>query len=527
MAHRLMPVDPVETTTRRMEVKPQNGLKRLVAPAVLMAMIGCADLDVTNPNHPDTDKVLRTAADVETLIASSFLTWWTGNMIRYPTMALSTMANQTSPRWADWGMQMYSVEPRVAINNVVGADFGALLTTPWFVNYRANKAANDGLQAIDHRGIQLGPDGEDSPRARAFAKLVQGMSHGMIALLFDQGFVVPEDVDIAQDLELVPYPDVLAQAIRSLEEAIAIAEANAFEVPPVGWIHGITLTNQELAQVAHSFIARFLASAARSPEERAAVDWQKVIHHAQRGVQGDFGPLRDGAAWWGGHYNTPSGSHRGHLRLLGPADQSGEYQAWEALQPDDRRPFLIDTDDRRITDGDPMSDGLYFRYMTSTLVPEERGVWHQSNYFFTRWEPVRTGGAGMQIVTLTTRELRLLIAEGLYRQDDRAGAAAIVNETRVANGQLPAVTADGTSGDRCVPRRRDGSCGDLFDALKWEKNLETMQTGTGGMYFDKRGWGDLYPGTPVHLPVPAVELIEMRLPVYTFGGDGEGSAPAW
>jgi hypothetical protein len=165
--------------------------------------------------------------------------------------------------------------------------------------------------------------------------------------------------------------------------------------------------------------------------------------------------------------------------------------------------------------------------MTSTPVPQERGVWHQSNYFFYRWEPARTGGAGMQMVTLTVRELRLLMAEGLYRTGDRAGAAAIVNETRVAHGGLPAVTVDGTNGPRCVPRRRDGSCGNLFDALKWEKNLETMQTGTGGMFFDKRGWGDLYPGTAIQLPVPAIELLELRMPLYTFGGGGSGSAPAW
>jgi hypothetical protein len=508
-------------------VKPFNNQASLAAAAVLVGLVGCADLDVTNPNHPDTDKVLRTASDVETLIASSGLTWWTANMIRYPTMSLSTMANQTAPRWADWGMQTYAVEPRVAINNVVGADFGALQTTPWFGNYRANKAVNDGLQAIDNRGITLGAGGEDTPRARAFAKLIQGMSHGMIALLFDRGFVVHEGVDIQDDLDLVSYQEVMDQAVRSLEEAIEIAGANTFTVPEIGWIHGVPLTNAELARLAHSFIARFLASNARSPEERAAVDWGKVIYHAERGVMEDFGAIRDGDNWWGGHYNTPPGSHRAHLRLLGPADQSGAYQAWEAVSPTDRAPFLIDTDDRRVTDGTPTSNGTYFQYMTSSLVPEERGVWHQSNYFFRRWEPVRTGGAGMKMVTLTVRELRLLIAEGLYHQGNAAGAAEIINETRVANGGLPAVTAAGTSGDRCVPRRRDGSCGTLFDALKWEKNLETMQTGTGGMYFDKRGWGDLYPGTPLHLPVPAGELIEMRIPVYTFGGGGEGSAPAW
>ena len=497
-----------------------------LAVALVMAA-GCADQDITNPNHPDTDKVLRTPGDVEALIASSIYTWWHNNMKRYPTMSLSTMANQNGPRWADWGMQETSREPREAIVNIVGADFGSLMETPWFGNYSANKAANDGLNAIDERGILIGEGGADTPRARAFAKFVQGLSHGRIALLFDQGYVVDENTDIGKDLEFVPYGQVMEQSIRSLEEAIAIAEANAFDIPSIGWIHGYPMSNQDLARLAHSFVAHLLASNARSPQERDQVDWQKVIYHADRGILEDFGPLELGNDWWAGHDWTPPGSHRGHLRLLGPADQSGAYQAWEAVAPTDRSPFLIDTDDRRITGGTPTTDGKYFRYMESSLVPQERGVWHQSNYYFYRFEGVRLGGDGMRQTTLTVRELRLLKAEGLYRLGDRAGAAEIVNETRVAIGELPAVTVEGTSGPRCVPRRRDGSCGDLFDALKWEKYMETMMTMSGGMYFDKRGWGDLYPGTAIHLPVPASELAEMRLPSYTFGGDGPGSAPAW
>jgi hypothetical protein len=493
----------------------------------LMGTAACADLNVTNPNNPDTDKVLRTPGDVEALIASSAYTWWHANMKRYPTMALSTMANQTAPRWADWGMQETAMEPRQPLVNVVGADFGALMSTPWFGNYSANKAANDGLQAIDDRGIQIGAGGADTPRARAFAKLVQGLSHGRIALLFDQGYIVDEETDIGEDLELVPYTEVMGQAIRSLEQAIQIAEANSFDIPAIGWIHGYPMSNQDLVRLAHSYIARYLASNARSPEERAQVDWQKVIYHADRGVLADFGPLELGNDWWAGHDWTPPGSHRGHLRLLGPADQTGAYQAWEAVAPADRRPFLIDTDDRRVTGGTPTANGKYFRYMTSSLVPQERGVWHQSNYFFYRFEGVRLGGDGMRQTTLTVRELRLLKAEGLYRSGDRAGAAQIVNETRVSIGELPPVTVDGTSGPRCVPRRRDGSCGNLFDALKWEKYMETMMTGSGGMFFDKRGWGDLYPGTAIHLPVPAGELAEMRMPFYTFGGGEAGSAPAW
>jgi len=492
----------------------------------LLTASACTDLDVANPNEPDTDKVLRTPGDIESLIASSFHTWWHANNIRYPTMALATMANQHSSRWADWGMQDLAAEPRVPIPNDVGWDFSSFLETPWYGNYRANKAANDGLQAILDRGIELGTDGADTPRALAFAKFVQGLAHGQIALLFDQGFVIDEHTDIAELQPLVPYTEVLEQAVRSLEEAIEIAESNEFTLPATGWIYGLTTTNDDLARLAHSFLARFLAGTPRSIEEREAVDWEKVIYHAERGVMEEWGPIQLGDDWWAGHHWMFT-TYRTSLRLLGLADQSGAYQEWEATPAAQKRPFLIDTDDRRVTGGDPQSDGKYTEYHEDTLVPEERGVWFQSNYRHSRWDWIADGEDGTPLINITPAEMRLLIAEGHYWLGDHQAAADIVNETRVAIGELPPVGVDGTSGERCTPRRRDGSCGDLFDALKWEKYLETMQTASGLMFFDKRGWGELYPGTPIHLPVPARELIELQLPIYTFGGGGSGSAPEW
>jgi hypothetical protein len=503
-----------------------NIVRGCLAGLAVLAATGCTDLDVTNPNEPDTEKVLRTPGDVESLIASSFHTWWHANNIRYPTMALATMANQHSSRWADWGMQDLAAEPRVPITNDVGWDFTNFLETPWYGNYRANKAANDGLSAILERDMELGQNGSDTPRGLAFARFVQGLAHGQIALLFDQGFVVDETADISEMLELVPYTEVLAQAVRSLEQAIEIAEANTFTIPATAWINGLTTTNQELARLAHSFLARFLASAPRSPAERKAVDWEKVIYHAERGMQQEWGPIQFGDDWWAGHHWMFS-TYRTSLRLVGLADQSGAYQAWEAAAPTQKRPFLIDTDDRRVTGGDPTTSGKYTAYMTSSLVPDERGVWFQSNYRHSRWDWIADGEDGTPLINITPTEMRLLIAEGHYWNGEEQLAAEIVNETRVAIGELPPVDISGTTGARCTPRRRDGSCGDLFDALKWEKYLETMQTASGLMFFDKRGWGELYPGTPLQLPVPARELIERRMPVYTFGGGGAGSAPAW
>jgi len=99
-------------------------------------------------------------------------------------------------------------------------------------------------------------------------------------------------------------------------------------------------------------------------------------------------------------------------------------------------------------------------------------------------------------------EIDLLRAEGLYRAGDYAGAAAIVNKTRTKNG-LPAITAfDATSpvpggADNCVPKVPVApynvvACGNLWDALKYEKRIETAYTYYSPWYLEGRGWGELH-----------------------------------
>jgi hypothetical protein len=121
----------------------------------------------------------------------------------------------------------------------------------------------------------------------------------------------------------------------------------------------------------------------------------------------------------------------------------------------------------------------------------------------------------------------LLKAEALLRLNRAADAVPLVNRTRVANGELPPVTVEGPpNAAGCVPRKLDGTCGSLWDALRYEKRLEILGIHPPGGYLDARGWQALAPGTPVHLPIPGRELATVQRPLYSFGGGGEGSAPA-
>jgi hypothetical protein len=124
---------------------------------------------------------------------------------------------------------------------------------------------------------------------------------------------------------------------------------------------------------------------------------------------------------------------------------------------------------------------------------------------------------------LQKAEVDLLAAEAYYRLGDFVNAADRINVTRVANGNLPpllplAGTVPG--GASCVPRVPDpatnytsSKCGDMFEALKWEKRMELAFMQFGAWYFDSRGWGDLAQGTALEWPVPFQEM-QVRAETY-------------
>ena len=170
-----------------------------------------------------------------------------------------------------------------------------------------------------------------------------------------------------------------------------------------------------------------------------------------------------------------------------------------------------------------------------------RGRYYVSNY----WNSTRasnngtqlpgTGGGrmrrnlnelgGIQDAMIYPVEMDFLIAEAEFRLGNLGAVRDIINQTRVANGELPPVTTAGVPvSNSCVPRRGDGECGDLFDALMYEKRIETYATGIS--FFDLRGWGCLLEGTLLHLPPPGRQLALQGKAIYSFGGvGGPASAP--
>jgi hypothetical protein len=69
----------------------------------------------------------------------------------------------------------------------------------------------------------------------------------------------------------------------------------------------------------------------------------------------------------------------------------------------------------------------------------------------------------------------------------------------------------------------------MFEALKWEKRMETMYTHFAAWFLDMRGWGELPEGTGLHYAPPFADLQargRSESQIYSTGGTtGNATAP--
>lgn len=500
-----------------------------VAGAALL-LGACDDLDVENPNAPDADRALATAGDVESLIASAYKSYYQPAQQYWPGNMLSTAADHHSSSWGNFAMRSMGTEPRTEFNNSPSYTYAFANEYAWTGCYGALAATADGLRAMEQVDVA------NEARARAFSRFVQGVCHGFLAMIYDQAAVVDETVDLTQGApELRPYGEVMNAALGYLDQAIQIAENNDFTLPESPWIKGAERDSDELARIAHSYAARFMAGVARSPDERAAVDWNAVINHVDQGIESDLMVSGEAASGWWSGIKTLGADYtvwaRVDMRQIGMADTSGAWESWMATPVADRQPFVIETPDQRFpSTAEEGAEGQYFGFLPYNVFAPNRGTYHFSFYYDHRYETYAESCNFCwfgQVPEITKTEMDLLKAEGLMRTGSEGQAAEIINRTREDNGGLEQVTASGVpESNSCVPQNADGSCGDLMDALVYEWGVEVFQVSAGLAWFHDRGWGELVSGTPVHMPVPGSELEVLQKEIYTYGGDAGSAAPA-
>ena len=507
----------------------QNRL--LILGALALGAVACQDLEVTNPNKPDREHAAQQATSVESFVSTSYRTFYpTSGHGNYPAWAFSTMADEVTSGFADFGQLEPSSIPRAAWNNSPVNARSSVNENPWYGMYQTISSVNDALISLN-QGLVI-TDSAGTSRAKAVGKFMQGISYAQLGMYFDSAAVVDEYVrlDTMVTPQFVGYQTVSAAAIAQLDSAIAVATRGPnFSLPPDGWLFQ-AMTRDQFVRLANSYAARTLAYTPRTRAERAAVNWTEVIRRIDAGIQTDFAPvagdssiLRDDWKRLVARVRTgpPSDYGRPSYGVIGPADSTQGYVNYLNTPLNSRVAFQIRTQDRRIhAVGAPASPGLYMGYNASNIFAVSRGSWRFSWYYFKRFGTGSTWYSAPQ-PAVTVTEMNLLKAEGLIRLGRAAEAVPLINLTRVANGQLPPVTIDGPPDVAgCVPRKMSGACGSLWDALRYEKRIEGLGVDGTTAFFDARGWQTLVADSFVQLPIPGRELAVLQRPLYTYGGPG-------
>ena len=541
--------------------------------AVLIGAVACNDtkLVVTNPNSGESSRVLGTPNDAEALLGTYYKRWSSG--VYGSTTDLQGMAGMQS-------MMNYSSLANNCLNGRTPFTGASNSNAPGNVcggeQYRlfsymgeVNRVATTFLTQIKSGSLVLGNPAREN-RDKAFAEFLNGIAIGYTALMHDSVSVVSTGQSAADAGTLIGYKAAADTAYAALQRAIDLTNIVAigdqgFPLPTT-WIPSPTSWSKaNFIQLVRSYRARLRANMARTPAERAAVDWTAVVADAQNGFTADHliitnvttGPVNS----WRSQYLTFTTWHQMPPFYIGMADVSGSYAAWIAQPVGERgaASFTLVTPDLRFPQGaNRAAQQTDFAITSCTAAntvckryfvnrPAGNDVLSGSGFGFSNYDHVRfypwaqngdgSGARNGPTPFMVKTELDMLQAEGLYRAGNFAGAAALVNITRVANG-LPAVTAfDASSqvpgGDvNCVPKVPVApfnrvACGTLWDALKYEKRLETAYTHYAPWYLDGRGWGELPKDTPLFWAVPYQDLQARGTAISAIygAGPGVGNAP--
>jgi len=530
----------------------------LAGALVLAVLVGCSEsqLVVPNKNNPDETRALASPTDVENLVGSQFrnIHNYTDGDILEINAQLLCLGFENASGLANEDMAKYTNLPRVGIDNTRGNTSLADKYNPYLNVYRAARSVALGLHAMNQAGFTFLPTSlAELARDKAFGYFSLGVAMGDIALVFDSGAVVSPNDDVSEAApDMVGATTLMAAALADLDTAqtnaaLTPSGSNGFPLPNT-WINGQALTAAQFIQLIRSYKARFRAGIARTPADRAAVNWAQVIADAQAGITADFAPTMTQA--------SPSWTYRPvqmdlygswHMMwqfILGMADTSGAYNTFLGSPAG---VFAIATADKRFPTGTTraaqntssgcvsstacLQPTLPYPYFRNRLAGADQllmPLW-QSEYDFYRFQWFFNANRQGAIPTVTLAEMNGLIAEGKLRSGaahDAAGAIAAINVSRVAAG-LPAIPAGSDSGTvvpggtACVPNvpaapnYTSATCGTVWEAMKWEKRMETAYTHWGAWWIDGRGWGDLPLGTVEEYPTPYQELDTRQIPIYS------------
>ncbi len=526
-----------------------------VAAAVTLGACSNDFLTIPNLEDPDVDRSLSTPDGIEAILRNGFVQVWgathgTTGALWIQSQALS-FENYGSV--ANFGMNLRGTLPRVGIDNERGNQTAAENFRDFReLSLRGRNVLNAvrALDALTAGGSTLGSAAQDL-RGRSFGFFSVGLANGNLALMYDSVGVLAMDLESTDVPELVGYQAAMTTALAQMDSALAIAGqartatgTGGFPLP-ADWLRtvGAPTSLDRYISIIRSMKARLRAGVARTPAEQAAVDWAAVAADAAAGIDADLTLDLLASDGWGVPLINQQAVFQGWSSapyfIIGMADVSGGFAAWLATPPNQRTPFLVQTPDSRFPAGatraaqtansPALSEVLPSVYFRNRPAGEDTPgeAYGNTQYDHVRYRHYRQSAQSGPWHWMTKVENDMLRAEALIRLNRAAEAMVLINASRVRNNLPPFTDPTGRApgGANCVPMTPTGTgnalqCGTLFEAMKYEKRLETMQNGYAQWFIDSRGWGDLPQGTPTMWPVPYNEMDARRKPFYN-------SLPEW
>lgn len=517
----------------------------LIGGGALLALSACSGdaLDIANTNNPDVARAYATPAGVEGIVAGL------GPQLNNPMRATESVNTQAKvlsgesyASVANFGMAVRAQIPRSAISNELGNDnqVGNLANFNSFS--RVARTAANAIAAVDRlvaAQSTLGSAAQNA-RAKAFGFYILGQAMGNLALAYDSAAIITPAVPADEIPPLSSSAQVATAALSMLDSAIAIANSaaattgsNGWPLPST-WLNGQSPDRAQFIRLARSYKARYRAGVARSVAGRAAVDWPAVIADATNGITADWTVNVGAGSGWSAAYDLTQmyvvgGWHSMPYFYYGMADVSGGYDSWLATGRDARRAFLVVTPDKRWPQGttraaqqadtpnNTLPAGKYVRNRpTGDDVPLVGPG--ESWYDHRRYGAQNLASNSGPYVEMSATEIDMLAAEGYLRTGNIPAAAALIDKSRVRSGLssvagVTSLTAPiSTDLATCVPRVPQApnftttACGTIFEAMKYEKRMETAYTGYMIWFTDNRGWGDMVEGTALEWPAPYQEM---------------------
>ncbi|MCC7053791.1 MAG: RagB/SusD family nutrient uptake outer membrane protein [Gemmatimonadaceae bacterium] len=524
---------------------------RVAAACGAVAMAGCdSNLPVSNTNVVDVSAAFQTADGAAQVAGKSFQGMFVGQYNTLNSIWPQTLnfGLESGASVNNAGMNVRMGLPRDILDNSLGS---ANLTLQgnnqdFSVLTRFARQSADAVKALD----KLSDTPLAKARTRAIGYLNIGYALGQLSMIYDSASVItPSATDEAN---FAPASVVNATALAMLDSAIAVGTDNttnvspAFPIPGASYINGTSLDAQTFVRMARSLKARFRAGVARTPAARAAVNWTEVLADATNGITSNITVTLDPTLGWSVNgtivqLTLYQGWHYMPTPIIGMADTSGAYNAYitSGALASRNGYILIKTPDKRFPSGETRvlqnaqntqeapSATLYFRNRPAGedgTSANARDGWSNSFYDHTRFRAIRNASGSGTWVLMESDEIGMLAAEALLQLNRPAEAIPLINDSRARNGLVAIPLTNGVNdpvpgGSGCVPRvpvagGTATACGSTFEAMKWEKRMETAFTGYSQWYIDSRGWGDLIVGTPLEWAVPIQELNSRLKPQY-------------